>query len=151
MKMVLAAVDFSVATPRVVDEAAKLAQAVDGYVILLHVARVPESTPHYATQMAHLAEAVREMEAAADRQLAEVQEGLRARGVTTQVLRLTGDPKKEIVEQGEKLAADYIVMGSHGHSTLHDLAVGSVTSAVIKRADRVVVLVPASKRTPKAD
>jgi uncharacterized membrane protein (DUF4010 family) len=31
-------------------------------------------------------------------------------------------------------------MGSQGHSALHDLAVGSVTSAVVKRSNRVAGL-----------
>jgi nucleotide-binding universal stress UspA family protein len=151
MKVILAALDFSDATPRVVEEAAKLAQAVDGQVVLLHVARVPEAMPHYATEMAHLAVAIREIEAATDRQLSETERGLKELGVVTQSLRLTGEPKKDVVEQGERLAADYIVMGSHGHSALHDLVIGSTTSAVIKRSNRVVLVVPAPKTARTAE
>lgn len=101
--MVLAPVDFSDATPRVVEEAANLAQALDGYVVLLHVARLPERMPHYPTQMAHLAATIQEIEAAADQGLLELKENLRQRGVATQSLRLTGEPTTDIVEQAEKL------------------------------------------------
>jgi nucleotide-binding universal stress UspA family protein len=145
MRIVLAPLDFSDATPRVVEEAAKLAQEVNGHVILLHVSRMPERPPHFATEMAHLAEAIRETEEAADRKLLAIKEDLRARGVATQSLRLTGDPKTDIVDQAEKARADYIVMGSHGHSSFRELVMGSVTSAVIKRSNRVVVVVPAPK------
>ena len=151
MKVILAALDFSDATPRVVEEAAKLAQAVDGQVVLLHVARVPGAMPHHPTEMAQLAGAIQEIEAAADRQLLETERGLRERGVVTQSLRLTGEPKKDIVEQGERLATDYIVMGSHGHSALHDLVMGSTTNAVIKRSNRAVLVVPAPKTARTAE
>jgi nucleotide-binding universal stress UspA family protein len=146
MKTILAALDFSDAMPRVVHEAERLARAVNGHVVLLHVARVPEAMPHYATQMAHLAVAKSAIAAAAGRQLERIKESLWQRGVATQSLRLIGDPKRDIAEQARKLAADYIVMGSHGHTALHDLVVGSTTSAVLKRSNRVVVVVPAFKK-----
>lgn len=144
--MIVAALDFSAATPRVVEEAAGLARAVGGYVLLLHVTQLPQALPRYATEMASLAVAKRAIEAAADRRLAQIRDQLGQRGVAAQTLRLAGDPKRDIAEQAKRLAADYIVVGSHGHSALHDLVVGSTTSAVLKRSNRVVVVVPVPSR-----
>ena len=39
--------------------------------------------------------------------------------------------------------ADYIVMGSHGHTPLYDLLVGTTTHGVLKNARCPVVIVPA--------
>lgn len=145
MKTILTPVDFSDVTDRVVEESARLAQAFGGCVVLLHVARGPSALPHYASEMANLAAARNAIEAGADRNLEALKDRLRQSGVATQTLRLTGEPKRDIIEQAEKLSAGYIVMGSHGHTALHDLVLGSTTSAVIKRTRRVVVVVPALK------
>ena len=50
-------------------------------------------------------------------------------------LQLIGEPVSMILEQAGKLSADYIVMGSHGHTALHDVIVGSVCAGVLKQAD----------------
>ena len=38
-----------------------------------------------------------------------------------------GAPSPHIIEQAQRVSADYIVMGSHGHTALYDLIVGSTT------------------------
>ena len=53
------------------------------------------------------------------------------------------------MEQAKKLGADYIVMGSHGHTALYDLLVGSTTHGVLMRAACPVVITPAQKEPPK--
>ena len=46
------------------------------------------------------------------------------------------------IEQAERLTADYIVIGSHGHTAFYDLLVGSTASGVLKSASCPVVIVP---------
>jgi nucleotide-binding universal stress UspA family protein len=65
--------------------------------------------------------------------------------VKTESLQFNGAPIGLIVEQAKKLEADYIVMGSHGHSAFYDLLVGSTTHGVLKRAKCPVVIVPPQK------
>ena len=57
-------------------------------------------------------------------------------------IQLIGDPVGVILEQAAQLPADYIVMGSHGHSVLYDCVVGSTAAGVVKRAECPVMLVP---------
>src|SRR3954471_6619944 len=116
MKMILAPIDFSNATPRVVDEAAKLAQALDGYVLLLHVVRVPDAATDFVMEEQDIAELLDTLERAADQQLVGFREGLQRRGIATQSLRRNGYPAVEIIDQARNLSADYIVLGSHGHT-----------------------------------
>jgi nucleotide-binding universal stress UspA family protein len=143
MRTIMAAVDFSDATPAVVDAAANLARAFGGRLILLHVSRVPPRSPHYATQMANLVLAQNMIDAGADRQLERIRCDLERRGICVQAVRLIGDRKAKIAEEAGRLDADYIVMGSHGHTALHDVVLGSTTGAVIRRANRCVMVVPA--------
>ena len=149
MKMVLAALDFSDATRGVVDEASQLAQVIDAHVVLLHVVRVPRAVPRYSIEPASVLGAQGALEMAAEEQLARIKEDLRTRGVAAHTLRLTGEPAAEIVHQGGKLGVDYLVIGSHGHSALHDLVLGSTTSAVLARSRAVVVVVPPPRRKKK--
>jgi nucleotide-binding universal stress UspA family protein len=143
MKIILVPLDFSDATAGVVEAAARLAKAVEAHVALLHVVRELRPVPRYSTERPNLAQAVSALEVAAEEQLARIKVDLRTRGIAAHTLRLTGEAATDIVEQAEKLAVDYIVIGSDGHSAFHDLVLGSTTSAVLKRATRPVVVVPA--------
>ena len=46
-------------------------------------------------------------------------------------------------QQAREIAADLIVMGTHGHGSVYNLLVGSVTEGILKAAERPVLLVPA--------
>ncbi|MSU70996.1 MAG: universal stress protein [Opitutus sp.] len=59
-------------------------------------------------------------------------------------MQVNGSPVPEIIEQAQQLAADYIVIGSHGHTALHDLLAGGTASGVLKRATCPVVIIPAA-------
>ena len=52
---------------------------------------------------------------------------------------------KLILEEAERLEAEVIIMGSHGHGALYDLIVGSVTEGVLRKAKCPVLVLP-SKR-----
>ena len=149
MKTILAPIDFSSVTSRVVEEAAQLAKAVGGCVALVHVARVPQAASEYGMEVGSLKQLTASIEQAADHQLAEVERDLQQRGVPTQAVRVTGSPTIDILDQATKLGADYIVIGSHGHTAFYDLVIGSTASAVIKRARCPVIVVPAGKRAGK--
>jgi len=55
---------------------------------------------------------------------------------------LTGTPAQLILAQAEVEQADYIIMGSHGHTALYDLLVDSTTHQVLRKAKCPVVIVP---------
>jgi nucleotide-binding universal stress UspA family protein len=59
-------------------------------------------------------------------------------------VRLTGAPVARILDQAEQRAADYIVLGSHGHTAVYDLLVGSTAHGVLKKATCPVIIVPPS-------
>lgn len=102
--------------------------------------------------MENMAEITAAGEKAAAKQLARLQDQLQAKGVSTETVQLNGAPVQHIIDQAKKLGADYIVMGSHGHTALYDLLVGSTTHGVLLRSTCPVVIIPASKerlRRPK--
>ena len=130
-------------------EAAALARALDGRVVLLTIVQPPLVFTEFAAMM-NVAEITAFSEKHAARQLERFEDKLRNQFIKTQSLQLTGTPIAHIVEQAEKFEADYIVMGSHGHTALYDLLVGSTTHGVLMRARCPVIVVPAAKSAAKS-
>ena len=149
MKTILAPIDFSSATETVVEEAADLARAMEGKVVLLTVLQPPAITNEYSALVDNLAEIMAAGEENAARRLAEIESKLKAAQVPVETVQLNGPPIRLIVEQAKELGASYIVMGSHGHTALYDLLVGSTTHGVLMRASCPVVITPGPKAAKK--
>jgi nucleotide-binding universal stress UspA family protein len=87
-----------------------------------------------------------EVEKVADRRLQDLQKRFRTAAVPTRIVRLTGSPVTQILTLAREQNADFIVMGSHGHTAFYDLLVGSTTHGVLLRAPCPVVIVPSPAR-----
>src|SRR5688572_15766614 len=144
MKTILAPVDFSKVSELVVAEAAALARALDGRVVLLTVVQPPLVITEYAAMM-NVAEITAAGAKIAAHELDRLEDQLRNQFIKTESVQVTGAPIANIIEQAGKYEADYIVMGSHGHTAFYDLLVGSTTHGVLMRARCPVVIVPAGK------
>jgi nucleotide-binding universal stress UspA family protein len=68
------------------------------------------------------------------RRLSDVAARIRVPGRTVEVRVLEGRPATEIVAEARRFAADLIVMGARGLSTVRRLLVGSVSSEVVDHA-----------------
>jgi nucleotide-binding universal stress UspA family protein len=146
MKTIVVPIDFSKATAGVIDAAASLASATDGRIVLLHVVQPLIITSDYGLTMDNFKETVISSEKHAARRLAELGESLRAKGIIkVETAQISGPSRSGIVEQAKILKADYIVMGSHGHTAFYDLVIGSTTQYVVNRAHCPVVIVPRAK------
>jgi nucleotide-binding universal stress UspA family protein len=157
MKTILAAVDFSKETDAVLEQAATLAKALDAKLWLLHVtsdetqAMIYESTQFtgYAPEFISMpgdVQLARDLSAneikREHQQLLGMSADLREKGIDTQSILLKGDAAKLILEKAAELAAEILVLGSHGHGLLHKAIVGSVSESVIRHARCNVLLVP---------
>ena len=142
MKTILVPVDFSRVTAAVVEQASDLARALPARVVLLTVIQPPIIISEYGPLLGNIVEITAAGEKHAAKQLARLEERLAGAFVKAESLQLNGSPIRLIVDQAKKLEADYIVMGSHGHTALYDLLVGSTTHGVLMRATCPVVIVP---------
>lgn len=144
MKTILVPIDFSRVTDPVLAEATRLARAIDARLILLHVTEPALGLVDYAAvaiSIAHVSEAALKT---AGVRLAALREALAARAMTVETKVVAGLPAEEILAQASACAADYIVIGSHGHGAIYDVLVGSTTSGVLKRSTCPVLVVPAT-------
>ena len=65
---------------------------------------------------------------------------LTARGIAFDVDRRVGDPAEEIARRADSGQFDMIVMGTHGHTALANLVMGSVARGVLARSKVPVLL-----------
>jgi nucleotide-binding universal stress UspA family protein len=151
MKTLLVPLDFSRTTERVLRHAAELAHSFGARLFLLHIVEpvatyvpmgasmdVIAAAPPPATETQDLS--------AAETKLQTLAEPLVAAGIEVECHALVGLAVDDIVEQAEKRAVDFIVLGSHGHGALYHLFSGSVVNGVLKRAKCPVIVIPAAKK-----
>jgi nucleotide-binding universal stress UspA family protein len=148
VKTILVPVDFSPATAAVVAEGVALARALQGRVRLFTAVQPPVVMAEYAALLSNIAEISVPAEKALVRKLGQLEAKVAADFIAVDSDHGFGAPIPLILEQAKACAADYIVMGSHGHTALYDLIVGSTTHGVLKRAKCPVVIVPAAQSTP---
>jgi nucleotide-binding universal stress UspA family protein len=143
MKQLLVCLDLAPSSRRVLERGAELALALGAEVHLLHVA-APEPTfvgydpkggPYDRDRRAH---ELKDEHAELGRLVAE----LRERGVTATPLLVVGMTVETILDQAERLEADLVVIGSHGHRALHRYLIGSTADALVRRCPQLLVLVP---------
>lgn len=66
---------------------------------------------------------------------------LRGAGFAAQSKVRIGDVADTILDQAAEWGADLIVVGSHGHRSIHDFLLGSVAESVARRAECSVAIV----------
>jgi nucleotide-binding universal stress UspA family protein len=145
MKTLLAAIDFSPITQKVVDGAAALASAMGARLVLLNVwepmaAYVPVGAgmdvitapiPIEPPDLTIVKERLEHLVAP-----------LKAKGLAVETLVTVALPVGEILDQAKSLNASMIVLGSHGHGALFQLFSGSVVTSVLHKASIPVTIIP---------
>lgn len=147
MNTILAALDFSDVTDRVVEVASSLARAYGATLYLLHVEPPEPDFVGYEPGPQH----VRELVAAdAIRHFKEehtLRDRLRSEGLEVHSLVIQGPAAEKILDEAERLNADLIAVGTHGHGAVYHILLGSVGEGVVKRAACPVLVVPMAQNS----
>jgi manganese transport protein len=129
------AVELEGTDDAVLVQAAALARAHHADLVVIHVV---EGAP-----AAILGPGAADQEARDDRRLmTELTEHLRADGLNALGVLGFGDPAEELVRIVKEQRLDLLVVGSHGHRFLADLALGRTVSPVLHRLTIPVLVVP---------
>jgi nucleotide-binding universal stress UspA family protein len=145
MKTVLVPIDLSTTTDSVCEAAARLAAGLGAKLILLHIVQPPVITSDYGIAIENIEEIVAVSEKTAPSNSPASRQSIKTEP-HAEIVQLTGAPVPLIIEEAKKRAADYIVMGSHGHTAFYDLLVGTTTHGVLKKAPCPVLVVPKAKQ-----
>lgn len=148
MKKVLIALDYNPNSEKVVKKGYELAQLMNAKVCLLHVlSDVRYYGMQYEPFMGYEGYAFpvdyniqEEFINVAKDYLEKTAKHLDGEYIETHLTE--GDTAKKVLEYADEWKADVIVMGTHSHSTLEKLFLGTVASTVLERTDVPVYMVP---------
>lgn len=141
-KNILVGLDFSPISDKVLDEVKTMAAASSGKIWLVHVAEPAPDFIGYEVDPRVLRTPLAEKFRDEHRRLQQQAQKLRDAGIDATALLIQGPVPETLLHEAEKLAADMIVVGSHGYGAMHQLLVGSVSESVLRKAICPVLIVP---------
>ena len=148
MKNIVVAVDFSNATPGVIEMAVSLAKSFNAGLELFHVVEPEPSytaygfTPEEFTAMNTFQE---EAKRRADLKLQELLDTVRVEVPAATSLLVQGSPLHALLDRVRESGADFVVAGSHGHGVIASLLLGSVAEGMVRKAMVPTLIVPAAR------
>ncbi len=146
VRRILCPVDFSPASRSALDVAADFARRFGAELTLLHVFHVPGYTLPEGVVLPS-AEVIADLFERIDRGLGEWRQIAEAAGAPkVETVSVEGVPWHEIVERTRTGRFDLAVVGTHGHSGLRHVFLGSVAEKVVRHAACPVLTI----RTPEA-
>ena len=148
MKTIIAAIDFSDVTDRVVEVASGLARVYGATLYLLHVEPPEPDFVGYEPGPQHVRDQVAGEAIRHFKEEGTLRERLRSEGLDVHSRVIQGPAAETILEEAERLSADLIALGSHGHGAVYHLLLGSVGEGVVKQASCPVLVVPIRAATP---
>jgi nucleotide-binding universal stress UspA family protein len=149
MKKILAAIDFSNATSGVTIAAVELAKAFGAELHLLHVI---EAEPTYTAygfapeEFPVLHTFHEETRKRAKKTLDDKATELSSQGISLVTHLTDGSPLLSLELKVKEIGADLVILGSHGHSIVASLILGSVADGMIRKAIVPTLVIPAGDK-----
>lgn len=152
MKKILVAIDYNPVSEKVAHAALELSGSMDAEICLIHVlADVSYYGAQFPTFMGYEGnpgmgpdfDMAMEMRNIAEDFLEKAAEHLDHPRITTHLSE--GDTAHSILDYAKEWNADLIVMGTHSHSALEKLLMGTVAQKVLEKTNIPVYMVPVKK------
>ncbi|MEO8616432.1 MAG: universal stress protein [Luteolibacter sp.] len=147
MKTIIAAVDFSNATPGVLEMAVGMAKAFGAELRLFHAVEPEPSytaygfTPEeFPAMHIYQEEAKRRATTKLDELVTQVKADLP--NVSAEVV--DGSPLHALLDYLKESSADLVILGAHGHGVIASLLLGSVAEGMVRKATVPTLIVPAA-------
>ncbi len=150
MKKVLIAIDYNPVSEKVTEQGYELARNLNAEVCLIHVL---DDVGYYGTQYPTFMgfdgysggigpdiDLALEMRNIAEEFMQKAKDHLNDENVQTHLAE--GSTAKTILQYGESWGANIIVMGTHSHSALEKLLLGTVAESILEKTTIPVYLVP---------
>lgn len=141
MKKIMACIDFTKGTDRIVDKSIELAVATNAGLCLIHVAPPKPVTPEVVCGKRSFPELAKRL-CNCNRHFDDFARRIKDAGIELTTIRARGEAAKIIAGEAIKNHAEMIIMGAKNNSALRHLIAGSVTADVMKKTQATIVLVP---------
>lgn len=149
MKKIIAAIDFSNASSGVTSAATEMAKAFGAELHLLHVI---EPEPTYTAygfspeEFPAIHSFHEETRTRAQKTLDDVAAEISSNGITPTTHLADGSPLLELEAKIKELGADLVILGSHGHSVVAALILGSVAEGMVRKSIVPTLVIPAGDK-----
>ncbi len=138
---VLVAVDFSAVSEVSLQTVRRLLPREGLDVVVVHVAEPDPAFVGWETGPDTVRDQVAEGLRRERRDVEHYVATCRADGISARGLTVQGPTVETILAEADRIDADLIVVGSHGHGAAYDLAIGSISAGVIRKATVPVLVV----------
>jgi len=150
---ILVAIDFSDITQKVLKQTEMLAKAMQAEVWLIHVAEPnPDHIAYdydpaamYAIDPTEIRNQIAARFQHEHKTLQGYAEHLREQGLSATALMIQGSTVDMLLAEVDKLAVNFMVVGSHGKGMISQLLLGSISEELIKESPVPIYLVSADK------
>jgi nucleotide-binding universal stress UspA family protein len=143
IQLILVPIDFSDQADAVIEWATHMAEEHSSKILLLHVYHLP--VEFQQLEGAYLPpDFWSNVKKEAEQQLATHTQQIRKHDVEVEALVREGYPATIIIEEAESHQANLIVIGTHGHTGLKHLLLGSIAERVVQKAPCPVLTVKGS-------
>jgi len=139
---ILVAVDDTAVTGRMLEAVLRVPGREGMKVVVLHVAEPDPEFVGWGAGPGVVRDQVAREFRRERQQVEDMAARLRAEGIEASGLVVQGPTVRTILDEGERFGAELFVVGSHGRGAAYDLAVGSVSAGVIRKARVPVLVVP---------
>jgi nucleotide-binding universal stress UspA family protein len=141
MKKILVATDFSADADRALTVAIELAERNDGQIELVHASQPGDYALPPPFDIVSLGPDTRALQHA-ESALASRAALVRKAGVVVSTHLLTSPAQEGIVALALEGKADLVVVGSHGHTGLAHVLLGSIAERIVRHAPCPILVVP---------
>lgn len=149
MKTIIVAVDFSNATPKVLEMASGLAKAFGAQLRLFHVVEPEPSYTAYGftpDEFPALHAYQEEAKRRASQKLETLLDQVKSNAPDASCQIAEGSPLHALLDYVKESGADFVVLGSHGHGVIASLLLGSVAEGMVRKATVPTLIVPADPK-----
>lgn len=152
MKLI-AAIDFSDITPRLLEHSTSLAKALGAELFLIHVAEPnPDHIAYdydpatvYTIDSTEVRNSIAQRFQQEHKTLQQYSADIREQGISCTALMIQGVTVELLLKEAERLQADFIIAGTHGKGLISQLLLGSTSEQLIRKSTIPLHLVPEIK------
>ncbi len=142
MQNIVVPVDFSDQTDAVLELARLFGEAFSAHIWLLHIAAPEPEFVGYEPGPDCVRDQVAKGLRGEHQQVQQLARQLAGQGIEVTALAIQGPTIEKILAELQKLAADLVIMGSHGRGAIYRTLLGSVSEGVLHGAACPVLIIP---------
>lgn len=145
MKKIIAAIDFSDVTNKVIVKAVELKKAFDAELFIIHSEPPENFVPTEDIPYDYMTEIIQKTEETDRRYLMEIKDNLAKDNIEVHSMLIDGPVAESVLTEAEEFNADLIVIGTHEHGRLYHALFGSIRESILHKSPCPVLVVPLDK------